>query len=332
MSRCIRLLTLAFVLGSNVSAAQSRQPADRAQPPAAASDASSKADALIREGVQLRRQKRDAEALERFERAHRLTPSPRALAQIGLAELAISRFDVAEAHLREALDRPDAWVLHNRATLERSLNAAGAHLGSLTVSSNVEDAELWLNGQRTGALPLGPQRVLAGNVRVELRRGSGERAERALAVAAGAAHHVHMDFVRAQNRPRKARASAGVSAERAGELAPAPAASSTTRTVAWILLATGAVFLGEAVVAHVLREKYAERYNDDSECLYGDLSRKERCGDALGKVKTAQTLAIAGYIGAGLAFGSAGVLFATSGPGEAVNPSAGFKLFYSASF
>jgi hypothetical protein len=82
----------------------------------------------------------------------------------------------------------------------------------------------------------------------------------------------------------------------------------------------------------VLRERFADEYNDDSECLHGELSRKERCGEVLGRAQTAGTLAIAGYIGAGVAFGTAGILFAVPSPDHAPARSAGARLVYSARF
>lgn len=334
MSRWLRALTLAWLLSSGVSSAEDRdssEPAKKSTEAGAVSEARVKSDALIQQGIQLRREKRDAEALERFQRAHELSPSARALAQIGLAELALSRFDASEAHLREALGEDDDWVRRNRATLERSLNAAGAHLGSVTVSSNVPGAELWINGERAGVLPLGPQRVLAGNVRVELRRSSGDRTARSLTLGAGATHHVHVDFVEVLTRAKEPSGGA-LQPTRERAAADAQQSASATRTVAWMLVATGAVFLGEAVVAHVLRERFADQYNDDGECLYGELSRKERCGEVLGKAQTARTLAIAGYIGAGVAFGTAGILFAVPNPGVAPVRSAGLQFSYSARF
>ena len=85
--------------------------------PAAAQE--TPATALLREGIELRRAGRDAEALARFERAHAVEPSPRTLAQMGLAEQALGRWVRAEAHLRAALaPRDDAWIERNRAALD----------------------------------------------------------------------------------------------------------------------------------------------------------------------------------------------------------------------
>src|SRR5437868_5098645 len=79
------------------------------------------ADALIKQGVELRRARRDREALERFRRAYDLAPTPRALAQMGLAEQALSRWVDAESHLGRALEiAEDAWIAKYRTTLEAS--------------------------------------------------------------------------------------------------------------------------------------------------------------------------------------------------------------------
>jgi Flp pilus assembly protein TadD len=48
-------------------------------------------DALDQHGIALRRQRRDAEALEEFRRSYALRPTPRTLAQIGFAEQALGR-------------------------------------------------------------------------------------------------------------------------------------------------------------------------------------------------------------------------------------------------
>ncbi|HEX3697716.1 MAG TPA: tetratricopeptide repeat protein [Polyangia bacterium] len=60
--------------------------------PAAFAQSGAEADAAISKGVVLRRQGKDEEALEFFQRANKLAPSPRAKAQIGPAEQAIGRW------------------------------------------------------------------------------------------------------------------------------------------------------------------------------------------------------------------------------------------------
>jgi hypothetical protein len=318
MCRSISALSLACFLGSSLASAQTApQPdnvpeVDRA---ASASETSAEANALIQQGIKLRREKRDDEALKRFEKAYSQEPSARARAQIGLAELALSRWLAADSHLRDALSSEGDWISVNRKTLEAALSTAADHLASLEVTSNVQGAELWINATRAGLLPLPAQRVLAGHVLVELRSHGGERVQRMLPLAGRDTLHLHIEL-------RSDREATGNSVATKQRFRSSPlttqkpalnseeSASNSRRTVAWVLVATGAVLLGEAVVAHVMRQSLTGEYNDDAHCFYGNLSREERCGRVLGKAETAQTLAIAGYIGAGLALGTAGVLFA----------------------
>jgi tetratricopeptide (TPR) repeat protein len=70
---------------------------------APASGADSPGAALLRQGIALRREQRNADALVVFEAAKRIEPSACALAQIGLAQQALGRFSDAERNLRAAV-------------------------------------------------------------------------------------------------------------------------------------------------------------------------------------------------------------------------------------
>src|SRR5579872_6158721 len=75
------------------------------------------ADAAISRGVALRRQGNDTAALAEFQRARSLSPSPRAVAQVGLALQALGRWAEAEAEIEDALgDAHDPWIAKNRGT------------------------------------------------------------------------------------------------------------------------------------------------------------------------------------------------------------------------
>ncbi len=142
------------------------RPARAQGDPAAASS-----EALTRHGVELRRQRRDREALEVFRRAYELAATPRTLAQIALAEQALGRWVDAERDLLAALrTADDPWILRNRDALESGLSAIGSRLASLEVSADVPGAELWVNGTLAGVLPLpAPVRVEAGSLVVDVR-------------------------------------------------------------------------------------------------------------------------------------------------------------------
>jgi hypothetical protein len=128
-------------------------------------------DALLKEGIALRRAGRDREALEVFRRAYAVAPSPHALAQVALAEQAIGAWVDAEADLSRALAAADdSWIATHRELLEGGLGTIRAHLGWLDVAADVAGAELWVNDARAGTLPLArPVRIEAGSVAFEVR-------------------------------------------------------------------------------------------------------------------------------------------------------------------
>jgi hypothetical protein len=129
------------------------------------------AETLYKDGVALRRERHDAEALAAFRRAYSIQPAPRTLAQIGLAEQALGQWVDAEADLQRVLQaKGDAWIDRNRAVLATGLADIQRHLGDLDVQADVPGAELWVNGARVAVLPLSRSlRVETGSVLLEVR-------------------------------------------------------------------------------------------------------------------------------------------------------------------
>ena len=60
-------------------------------PVASAAGAETEADGLIARGLELRRQEKQTDALDLFQRAHAIAPSPRTLGQMGLVEASLQR-------------------------------------------------------------------------------------------------------------------------------------------------------------------------------------------------------------------------------------------------
>jgi len=142
-------------------------------------------DDLLREGITLRRAGRDEEALPKFEQAYRMSPSPRAAAQLGLCKQALGHWSEAEETLDEALKAPaDPWVSKNRPALEQALATAREHIGRVEVVGEPAGAEVIVSGRRRGTLPL-PRalHVNAGSVDVEVHAAGYERAFRTVTVA-----------------------------------------------------------------------------------------------------------------------------------------------------
>src|SRR5215475_9606181 len=122
--------------------------------PARAGD-SAEAEALIRQGVELRAQKKDERALPLFEKAYQISRSPRTAGQLGLVEMALGYFVDAERYLGEAVASPDhPWVAKNLPTLKAQLAAAKAQIGELYIVGEPAGAEVLVNGKPVGKLPL----------------------------------------------------------------------------------------------------------------------------------------------------------------------------------
>jgi hypothetical protein len=157
-------LALALTVGSRVARAD--EPLATGVP-----DAATRAEQLIQEGVDLRTEGREREALDKFREAHRLQPSPRAQAQMGLAAKSLRLYVEAERHLVDALAAPnDPWIAQGREALELALRVVSRQLASLVVRSNVTGAALLVDGTPVAELPLqAPVRVPAGAARIEVR-------------------------------------------------------------------------------------------------------------------------------------------------------------------
>lgn len=129
------------------------------------------AEALIQEGVALRRAGDDLSALGKFEQANAIKQSPRALAQMGLAEQALGRWGAASRHLRGAMAAGnDPWIRKNRSTIEQALKTVGERVGELQVVGSPAGSEVRVDGELVGKLPLDQAVVVtAGSVAIEVR-------------------------------------------------------------------------------------------------------------------------------------------------------------------
>lgn len=122
------------------------------------------AEQFIQQGIKLRRVGRDDAALERFDKAYGLVPSPRAAAQKGLCLQALGRFTEAEDLLAQSLEgEGDPWVQKNRATIKDSLEDVKTKLGRFEISGTPVGAQVLVDGREVGRLPLqGMVRINAG--------------------------------------------------------------------------------------------------------------------------------------------------------------------------
>jgi hypothetical protein len=273
-------------------------------------------DDLIRQGVELRRNAHDAEALEVFRRAYAQKPAPRVRAQIGLAEEALSDWLNAEKDIAAAAAEDDPWIARNADALRAALRDVESHLASLDLRANVDGAELWIDGSVRASLPLAaPQRVIAGSLDVRVTAEGFEPLELVVVLPAGGelrqTVNLHPVVPSPLERP-------GVSAT-VPTTVPAPAVvpqlaptigESTSSTLPWVLLGSAGVLIAGGVVATIVGSANASVYNDDARCLYGDLTRDQRCGSYRDRAEAANAAAVVGYTLGAVAGVAGGVVFA----------------------
>lgn len=233
---------------------------------------------LLEQGVALREEGRDADALALFERAYEESHSGQALAQIALAEQALGRLVEAEAHLAEALARTeDAFVRRNRVPLASALTEIRAGLGDLQVTGGVDGAEVLLAGQPIGVLPLdAPLRVVAGEVSVEVRA-SGHRPFRlSVAVPGGGAATIEVVLERV---PSETGSTPVVITPDEGDH---DTSASWAMPVGIALLGAGAVGIGVGAGLMVVREDNAQLRQRCSDVDPGCRSAYQSAVDAEG--------------------------------------------------
>jgi hypothetical protein len=129
-------------------------------------------ESLVHKGVELRRQGKEREALEMFQRAAKIKETPRVSAQMGFAEQSLGKWVDAEAHLKAALAaETDPWIVKNRSVIQEAQRTVALHLGSLEVWGDPVGAEILVDGQPAGTLPSsGAIRLPLGEVTVTVRQ------------------------------------------------------------------------------------------------------------------------------------------------------------------
>lgn len=155
--------------------------------PAVAASPRSEAEAMTKQGIELRKNGDDQSALPLFVKAHQLAPTPKTAVQLGLVEQALGRWTDAEEHLSEGLrSSRDPWIVKNRKAIDESLLTVKGQIGSVEVSGEPAGAEVVINGRNVGRLPLARAvRVNAGTVDVEVHAPGFPRGFRTVSVTGG---------------------------------------------------------------------------------------------------------------------------------------------------
>ncbi|MDD5309447.1 MAG: hypothetical protein PHU25_19190 [Deltaproteobacteria bacterium] len=141
---------------------------------------------IFHEGVRSYERGSLVEALDAFQRAYALRPSFRILFNIGQAQAELGRphraVEAFEGYLAEGGERiaPD-----RRRTVEQELARLSRQIARVRFEGP-EGAELWIDGERKGYLPLaGPVLLQAGSHRLDVRHGREEPCTKKFAIEGG---------------------------------------------------------------------------------------------------------------------------------------------------
>jgi len=301
---------------------------------ARAQSAVDQAEAQIRQGTELRHQNQDARALPFFERAYELARNPRTAAQLGLVKMALGYCVDAERLLDEALAVPDhPWIARNRDTLDRTRAKARQNIGEVTVTGTPAGAEVLVNGHAVGTLPLAsPVRLDKGPAEIQVRAPGHLPISHTLTIAAGS--HEHLTVALGPTPPTASSvpspSSSPFPSAPSPPLAvapPSPAPPATTvsasplRPLAITAAGLGAAALAFGIVETVIASRRIDDFNDHTapsptvddpthrapDCQTSQLN--DECRSIRDAHDRARTLAIVGYVGAGVFAATSAALF-----------------------
>jgi hypothetical protein len=285
--------------------------------PRARADAAS--DALVEEGVSLREKGRDEEALDRFRRAYAMDPSPRARAQIALAEQALGRWVDAERDLVAALARAtDPWISKHEGALRGALATIARHLGDVILVGGVAGAEVRVDGVRQGALPLAdPLRLEAGTHTLEVEAQGFYPVSRPVTVDPDAPARVSLDM-HPRSGPAPSAAPEPLPPPPGGAPAEAPRSGTVQRVVGLSLAGASLVGLAVGIGGLVARGSEVSAYNADPTCPPIDQPQKPAaCQGHVDASRAWETAAIVGFVAGGTLLVAGAITFFTAPSGAA---------------
>lgn len=297
-------------------------PAPAAQPSTAAAPgggapaqpidpAEAEASALLERGIQLRKAGDDRQALAAFEAAYARDRSPRALAQIALAEQALGRWVDAQAHLAAALAvRSDRWIVDHWQSLQAAEREIASHLGRLEVSCNVSGARVALDGRALGRTPLAPTVVMSGQSVLEVEAVGFFEIKRSVQVDPNRLSRVDVVLTPIETANEKP----GRDGRAQGGEVTKPGVSRDVFMAGSLGLAGLGLVAG--VTGYVVRERYVHMYNDDRRCAQQPgVRRSVECADEFAAWRRGEQVAVAGFASVAV-FGGVGLYLWLTRPEE----------------
>jgi hypothetical protein len=255
---------------------------------------------------------------------------------MALAEQALGHWAAAETNLQEALRASaDPWIAKNRSTLESSLAVIDQRLGTLEILGQPVGAEVRVEGQVVGTLPLNkPLRVTAGGVAIELRAPGHITIARSVTVPASELTRENIVLQPSpKETPKVSEDASGIpppiAVPHSGSADPTTAAQGT-QTAAWVTLGAAGLLLAGGGTGLVIREVLAQKHNRN--CAPGvpnpDVAG---CEESSATGDLVLTLSIVSLTAGGVMAVISWVLFTRSSAPTPKTASAGFACLPSAS-
>jgi len=271
---------------------------------AARAQESAEVEAILRRGIQLRRDGQDEAALAVFQEAEAQAPnSVRVLLHVATAAQAASKWLLADEYLRRAdLHKNDPYYVKYQGEIEEVKNITAQRVGHFRAVGEPSGAEVILNGQVVGTLPMeNPKTLESGTYVLEVNKPGFFRLRRPISVPGGVLTRETVELnERGPNDP-PGTDGPGTPAEPQSFWA----SSGMTWTLAGIAAAAGIT----SGVSFYLRERAADHWNDDGRCLSTvpneqNTSREDLCGNVRNDVDTAEQVGIVSGV-VGIAFAGA---------------------------
>ena len=310
------------------------------------SDAAKKrAQALQVEGLGLLQKGDSRAALQKFDEAFRLVPSPKILFNRGKAHRALGEDVAALADFERFLDEAPYAPKESRVEAERAVQALRPKLAYLEIQVEDVGSTVSVDGGEIGAAPLPRPVVLApGTHEVRVVKSGMNEDVRSVSPIAGQKLRIVVKLtVAVANAPAPV-ASAATTATATPPPSPVPAAPAVAPaatpptvvvvtgggqqpaprgserpwqiTAAWVSAGAGVLFLGAGITAQVLTSAKYDEFNDyDAPNASGECNRTVpasgggRCQELLDAAELRQKLAIAGYAAAGVTLAGALIFY-----------------------
>jgi tetratricopeptide repeat protein/PEGA domain-containing protein len=280
------------------------------------------ADRFVTEGIALRAQGRDADALTAFQKAAAIDPNS-VRVQIHLATVyqALGDWLKADEYLSMALARSNhPYVNRHRQVLEDAKKVIDANIGRLEVEGEPPGSEVRLNGRLVGTLPLAsPVRVTIGSYVLEVQSPGHYPVSRPIVITGGGLVRERVDLEPTSAAARASGAAFAPGSHRSEAGVDRPAEN---RWLTWTLGGAAGVAGVVTIGAILYREAHAHRWNDDARCLEAGRTRADVCGSERDKAETGGTVAwvsgvTAGLFATGAVLNALGVFSPEPGPIEA---------------